>query len=157
MFNSFLRMGFYFTLLVTFGVLVLPTQGQSSGGTMVYENRNQIEPKPLRLHVIRGVARAEDGSAIPAMEVGIFTEKDHVLVTTTMTDQKGQFDFSHVPAGRYRLVAKHPAFCTANMPILLESSALGHSGRAVELHMKVGGIDVCSFGSLVPSSQLNNH
>src|ERR1700748_614740 len=115
MFNSLLRVGFYFMHLGVLGAFMVSAQGQRAGDTLVYENRNQIDPKPLKMHAVHGVAKADDGSAISAMKVGIFTESNHVLVATTKTDQNGLFSFSHIAVGRYRLVAEHPAFCTANV------------------------------------------
>jgi hypothetical protein len=156
MFSSLSRLGLYFALLATCGALsVTYTQGQNSSNAMVYENRNQIDPEPLKIDVVHGVAKADDGSAIVDMEVGIFTDSDHALVATTRTDEKGRFSFPRLAVGKYRLVAKHPAFCTANVPVLLKPGSFRHADREIELHMKVGGVDVCSFGSLIPVSHLN--
>jgi hypothetical protein len=133
--------------LTGFGTTSQAVYAQQPNDKMVYENHNQVDPKPLKVLKVFGVARGENGSAIQEMAVGLFSEKDHLLIAQTETDQKGEFSFAIVPAGRYRLVAKHPAFCTANVPLIIESGGLGRSGKALELHMKVGGNDVCSFGS----------
>jgi hypothetical protein len=132
-------------------------QTQKSEGTMVYENRNQIDPKPLKVHDVRGTAKAEDGALIPAMTIGIFTEATHALIASTKTDENGQFSFAHIPTGRYRLVAEYPVFCTANVPILVASQSLSRSRPLIVLHMRVGGIDVCSFGDLAHSTQPKVH
>ena len=156
MLKHILLIGLYVALAVNLAAATTTAQGQKLGDTMVYENRNQIDPKPLKLHDVRGIARAEGGSRIPAMNIGIFTDGTHALIAFTRTDQHGEFSFSHIPAGRYRLVAEYAAFCTANVPILVDSRARGRSGQTVELHMKVGGIDVCSFGSLSRSANQND-
>ena len=157
MLKHLFQIGLYVAFAANLVAAATSAQGQKLGDTMVYENRNQIDPKPLKLHDVRGIAKAEDGSPIPAMNIGIFTDGTHALVALTRTDRNGEFSFSHVLAGRYRLVAEYAAFCTANVPILLDSRARGHSGQAVELHMRVGGLDVCSFGSLSRSANQNDH
>lgn len=157
MFKQLFQIGLYVVLAANLAIAITTVQGQKLGGTMIYENRNQIDPRPIRLHNIHGIAKAEDGSPVPAMKVGIFTDGTHVLIALTSTDRNGLFAFSHIPAGRYRLVAEYAAFCTANVPIQLQSPARRHSDTAVELHMKVGGIDVCSYGSLSRSAIPNGH
>ena len=121
-------------------------QGPST--SMSYESHNQVDPKPLKVHSINGVARDDEGNVVPSVMVGIFTEKDHKLIETTETSNKGEFVFKYGSPGRYRVVAKHPAFCTANVPVIISGNGAGHPHRILELHMKVGGIDTCSFGSL---------
>lgn len=113
-----------------------------------YENHNQVDPKPLKLHSINGVARDDEGTAVSTVMVGLFTEKDHTFVATDETGSKGQFAFKNVLPGRYRIVAKHPAFCTANVPVVIVAADAGHARGTLQLHMKVGGVDICSFGSL---------
>ena len=130
---------------------------QVPDGPMVYESHNQVDPKPLKMHSVVGFARAENNSVIPKMEIGLFTEGNHSLMATASTNQDGEFSFAHIPAGRYRVVAKHPAFCTANVPIIVESDRLGSRVKTLELNMKVGGIDVCSFGKLIRASRQSRH
>jgi hypothetical protein len=134
-----------------------PAYAQVSDGPMVYESHNQVDPKPLKMHRIVGVARAENNSLIPNMEVGLFTEGNRSLVATASTNQDGKFSFAHIPVGRYRVVAKHAAFCTVNVPIIVESDGLGSGAKILELNMKVGGIDVCSFGKLIGASRTSSH
>jgi hypothetical protein len=147
MFKSLVWSSLGVVLLAGFGTTVKAVHAQQPNGAMAYESHNQVDPNPLKMRKVFGVARGENGYPIQSMAVGLFTEKDHLLIAQTETDQKGEFSFASVRAGRYRLVAKHPAFCTANVPLIVESGGLGRSSKALELHMKVGGIDVCSFGS----------
>jgi hypothetical protein len=123
---------------------------QKSSNDMVYENNNQVEARPLELRSIEGVARDENGFIVSAVKIGIFTENGHTLIATTETDKKGQFAFKHniPPPGRYRVVAQHLGFCTANVPIIIDAGGAGHPRKALKLHMVVGGIDSCSFGDL---------
>ena len=157
MFMNFLRSGLVALLMALLVSRAGLAFAQVPDGSMVYESHNQVDPKPLKLHSIVGVARAENTSFIPKMEVGLFMEGDHSLVATASTNQEGEFSFGHIPAGRYRVVAKHPAFCTANVPMIVESGRLRSGAKTLELDMKVGGIDVCSFGKLIGASRQSRH
>jgi hypothetical protein len=134
-----------FALLCCLNVQI---HAQQRDTAMAYENHNQVDPKPFKLHSIDGVATDDEGTAVVAVTVGLFAEKDHRLIATDETGSKGQFAFKNVPPGQYRIVAKHPAFCTANVPAIVVAKDGGHSRRSLQLHMKVSGIDACSFGSL---------
>jgi hypothetical protein len=146
-FKNLIRIGLGAALLAGLGTATKLIDAQQPNEPMTYESRNQIDPNPLKVRKVFGVAKGDNGSAIQAMSVGLFTENNHLLVAQTMTDENGEFTFAHVAAGRYRLVAKHPAFCTANVPLIIQSPGMGRSSRALALHMKVGGIDACSFGA----------
>ena len=129
-------------LLLFLALLIGPT----CSGQIAYENHNQIDYGPLSVRQVAGLAHDDNGDLIPNMNVGLFTEKEHALVAVAQTGGDGKFIFKGVAPGRYRLVAKSEGFCTANVPI-----AVGNSKRAnsiIELHMKVGRIDSCSFGSI---------
>jgi Carboxypeptidase regulatory-like domain len=114
-----------------------------------YENKNQVDPKPLRLSIVLGSVEDVQGVSIPDVCLAIFTESGK-LVTQVTSDKNGKFAFSAVPAGEYRLVAKYSPFCTANVPIeVIEKDKRGKSKqRKVVVHMKPAGIDECSFGEL---------
>jgi hypothetical protein len=120
---------------------------QRTGGEISYEDRNQIDPQPLKLHSIRGFASDDEGVAVPVV-VGIFTEKDHLLVSSARAGVDGKFDFKDIPPGRYRIVAMLDGLCPANVPILVESGSAWISKRIVHLHIRPRGIDTCSFGDL---------
>lgn len=147
MFRSLILGGLGVVLLASLGTTAVAVHAQQPNDPIAYESHNQVDPKPLKVSRVFGVARGENGAPIQAMVVGLFSDKDHLLIAQTETDLKGEFSFAHLPTGGYRLVGKHPAFCTANVPIRVEKNGLGRSDKAIELHMKVGGIDVCSFGS----------
>jgi len=120
----------------------------SARDPVVYESHNQIDPRRLKLHSISGTATDDGRALIPAVIIGLFTDLGHKLIATTLTDSKGEFAMAHVSPGKYRLVAKFDGFCPANVPILVESTNLLTSGKSLKLHMRPGGIDTCSFGSL---------
>jgi hypothetical protein len=108
-----------------------------------YTDRNQIDPAPIKLSRVMGIAKDPQGVAIPGVRVLLFTDPDHKLVATTTTDEKGFFALEQVSQGRYRLVTKS-AFCSANVPIKVQRSG----NKQLHLHMVVGGIDACSYGDL---------
>ena len=135
-------------------LLVLPTSAQQLSEDcktkITYENRNQIEYQPLSISTIAGVALDKDKVPVPVVCLGLFTESDHRLVASTVTDGKGNFEFSQVAPGRYRLVAKYNGFCPANISLRLVRRS-SKSQRRVErlvLHMQLAGVDSCSYGDL---------
>ena len=108
-----------------------------------YVNRNQIDYGPLKVSNVAGIARDEQGAAVPSVRILLFTEKEHQMVASVTTDEKGMFSFGNIPYGRYRLVAKS-AFCPANVPI-----EIGYFGKKqLYLHMIAGAVDTCSYGAL---------
>jgi hypothetical protein len=133
---------------VALGVLFLAIATQSlcaqvAGKDDSYVDRNQINPPALKMSRVAGVAMDSQGVAIPSVQILLFTEQGHKLVTTAVTDKEGEFFLEEVPAGRYRLVAKS-VFCPANVPIRVSRSGKKH----LFLHLVPGGIDSCSYGTL---------
>jgi hypothetical protein len=140
-------------LLVLFMLLfvsqVILAQSKNGCSTALnYENKNQVDPKPLRLPSVSGAVEDEQGVYIPDVCLGIFTEDGQKLVMQATSDENGRFAFSSLPAGKYRLVAKYSPFCTANIPIeVVTKNQKGNSKRKkVVVHMKPSGIDSCSYG-----------
>jgi hypothetical protein len=115
---------------------------------ITYENRNQIEYSPLPIQIVSGVAQDKDGARIPGVCLGLFTEKEHRLVATAVTDEEGNFQFNQVPPGRYRLVAKYSGFCPANTLLRLTRRASNKKmkTKTLVLHMETAKIDHCSYG-----------
>lgn len=67
--------------------------------------------------VIEGTVVTEAGTPIPGAEVRIFDSKDrHDGLRSTTTDEHGQFAFSDVPLGQYRLLATAEGFAPAFSP-----------------------------------------
>lgn len=119
---------------------------------MSYESHNQIDPRPLRLKTIRGVAIDEQGAAIWNVCLGLFAEKDHKLIVSSRAGEDGRFALKDIPPGEYRLVAKSPGFCTANVPLRVGTPSSGSKTELV-LHMNVTGIDKCSYGDPVKKGE----
>jgi protocatechuate 3,4-dioxygenase beta subunit len=131
-------------------LLANPQATTSESAPFTYENHNQIDYGPLKLGKIAGKVHDEQGVVIPNAQLGIFTDSEHRLVAMAASDADGRFQFEKVPPGRYRLVVKSDGFCPANVPLVVVPS--GRSTHSLDLHMKVGGIDVCSFGVVIKKS-----
>jgi hypothetical protein len=127
-------------LLLTFSV---ECSASSGCGTQNYENHNQIAYGPLRLTRPTGVAIDPTGVAVPNTCVYLFTEKKHRFVAKAEVDSDGEFNLKGIKEGAYRLVASSPGFCAANVPLIISGRA---THNRVVVHLKVGGIDECSYG-----------
>lgn len=123
----------------------------------VYENHNQIDYGPLKVRTVRGMGivevgdKTQPGRAVPGACLSLFTEKEHRLVASVVTDSKGRFQFDAVPPGRYRLVARADAFCIANVPLEVVRSS--RKKAEIFVHFRPAGIDTCSYGDLVVSKR----
>ncbi|HEY7837136.1 MAG TPA: carboxypeptidase-like regulatory domain-containing protein [Terriglobales bacterium] len=97
----------------------------------------------LEVSRIRGRAHDDVGNSIATVGLGLFTaDANHQFITMVITDNQGKFDFGQaIPAGNYRLVAKYPGSCTANIPITVNRRA-HHS--TIDLTMEYPGLDLCS-------------
>jgi hypothetical protein len=109
-----------------------------------YANENGTDPAPLKLREVDGDVRGLGGDPMTGASVSLFTEQGHALVATTMSDKNGKFKFARVDKGLYRVVARVAGLCTANVPILVESSLLAH--RKLIITMQPKDIDTCSYG-----------
>jgi hypothetical protein len=115
---------------------------------LAYDNQNQIDPKAIELRQVHGTAVDPNGTVIPQLCVGIFTEPAHKLVRYSQSDKDGVFivDTNGLPDGEYRLVGRVTGFCPANAILRIKS----HSRRknSLVLHMNGRGIDSCSYVGL---------
>lgn len=115
-----------------------------------YEDHNQVTPPVLKVNYLKGKAQVDlPGTDSPlgaaaAICIALFTEKEHLLVTSTSTNQNGIFRFPSVAPGRYRLVAYGTGLCTANVRINVKRRKHGKSQRLV-VHMRPPGLDSCSY------------
>jgi hypothetical protein len=122
-------------------------QTTSSPCMAEYENHNQIDYGPLVVREVRGTVSDPQQTAMPKVCLTVFTEKDHKSVATTETDANGRFSFQSVPPGRYRLIVKADALCTANIPLHVVSRL--KRKQVLQVHMKPRGLDTCSYGEAV--------
>jgi hypothetical protein len=98
----------------------------------------------LKLSGVEGQVRGLGGDAMPRASVSLFTEDGHTLVATAMTDKDGKFHFGKVDKGFYRVVARVPGLCPANVPVKVESSILAK--HKMQITMVAKDIDTCSYG-----------
>lgn len=110
-----------------------------------YANENSTDPAPLKLREVDGVVRGLGGDAMPRASVALFTEQGHELVGSAISDHDGKFKFAKVDKGLYRVVVRVQGLCTANVPIVVESSLLAHHKLVVTMQPK--DIDTCSYGT----------
>lgn len=114
---------------------------------MSYEEETPPNLVRFELRKVEGVARDRMGNVIPTVGLGLFTDASpHRLVAMVITDDKGKFDFSdRVPDGDYRLVAKYPGLCTANIPLAVRHKAPNR--HHLDLRMEYPGLGVCSYAT----------
>jgi hypothetical protein len=97
------------------------------------------------MNVASGFARDKQGFPIPDVRIFLFTEKDHRLIASEESDQKGHFRFNRLEPGTYRMVAKYDGLCPANVPIKISSLKLPQQG--IILNMRAGGIETAAYGA----------
>lgn len=146
-------------VLVTSALVGLTVIGQQREAPcnipIKYENRNQVDPKPLSIDLVSGQVVVTSGEvngtvrdigAVTEACLGLFTEKDHQLVATASVDSEGRFMLSAVPEGKYRLVVRADPLCVANVPLSIVRSKRGAQKRKqIVIHMRAAGIDTCSY------------
>ena len=118
-----------------------------------YENHNQIDYGPLKVHAVKGRSFIQIGTQKQPGVAGacfvLFTEKEHKFVASANADSTGRFELKNVPSGRYRLIARAVGFCTANVPLDVVKSS-GTNKKEILVHFRPAGIDTCSYGELAP-------
>lgn len=141
--------------IMVLGLSVQAQQSKPCNITMVYDNHNQVDPSRFSVTRVSGLVISEVGrdqakeiGPLPGACVGLFTEQDHRLVATTVTDQEGRFQFSTISSGEYRLVVQAKPLCLANLPlrVLRHSHSAASKQRHLIIHMRPAGIDDCSYG-----------
>ena len=139
-------------IFVLFSGLLVSAQTPKCKSPIEYGNRNQVDPIRSTIGGLSGRVISEVGR--PAKEIGpvpaclgLFTEKDHRLVASTVADREGRFKFGVVRSGRFRLVVRDPlnSFCLANMPLHVVKWPRGKT-KPLVIHMRPAGIDDCSYG-----------
>jgi hypothetical protein len=112
---------------------------------MSYEVETPPNNVRFDLRRVQGIAVDRAGMVIPRVGVGLFTDDPaHHLLAMVITGEDGKFDFGKaIPDGNYRLVAKYPGLCTANIPLALSHKT--GSRHHLELRMEYPGLDVCSY------------
>lgn len=117
----------------------------SANAEDAYENHNQIDYGPLKVSAVKGMAVDNYGAPVPHTRILLFTNNEHELVSKTETNDDGFFDILKIADGKYRLVAKGYGFCVANVPLTIKARS---GAKRLVLHMKLGAVDSCSYGTL---------
>ena len=125
---------------------------RASDCSTAYENHNQMDYGPLKVHAIRGanliqVGREKQPGSTEACFV-LFTESDHRQVARVKADPNGHFEFKSIAPGRYRLIGRLDGFCPANIPIEVVKSS--RRNNEIVVHFRTRGTDICSTGELAP-------
>jgi hypothetical protein len=126
----------------------------SCDSTMSYVNHNQLDPPALLFSVLSGKIfdgigegkQAKNMDPVPEACIGLFTEQEHKLVMSTISDKKGYFKFGLAPKGRYRLIVKAEGLCTANIPLLIIGEKQFRTKQLI-VNMRIRTTDGCSYGS----------
>jgi Carboxypeptidase regulatory-like domain len=130
--------------LASFGIAAGAARSQTAPATTpAYVNENAQDPAPLKLDELSGKVVGLGGDAMPRVTISLFTEQEHTLLSTVVTDNEGKFKLDKVPHGLYRVVATVAGLCPANIPVKLESSLIRHK---LEITMRPKGLDTCSYG-----------
>ena len=108
-----------------------------------YVDENPNPPAALKMRELNGRVRDLGGTAIPRATVSLFAESSHALVATVTSDATGEFRFSKIDRGLYRVVVRVAGLCPANIPVNLDGSLLAH--RRIEVTMQAKGLDTCSY------------
>lgn len=151
-------------LILVFGLaaskccFAAPQSENASNCSTDYENHNQVEIRPLKTHLIQGTSQIDVGTETQPAIAGacfvLFTDKDHHLVASVQAGSDGHFEFTAVPPGRYRLVARAKGLCTANISLEIVKSV--RSKAKIVVHFRASGIDTCSYGELARAPELGN-
>lgn len=139
-------------LLIAFSpsLIVAQQSSETCPSPIEYEDHNQITLSPLSFRSVTGKVIDQDGIAIPTVCLELFTEENHQLVSSSVTDDDGYFSFRGIRSGIYRLVAKdnYNGFCTANVRIQIVRWPRGGivKRKRLVIHLRVAGVDSCSYG-----------
>jgi hypothetical protein len=68
--------------------------------------RPQLGHKPVSVRSVAGKLIDTNRVPMPGICIGLFTDEDHKLVASSVSGEDGRFDFSDIPRGKYRLLAR---------------------------------------------------
>ena len=152
-----------FTMYVS-GITCGQEIDKSCPDAMVYENHNHIDYGPLKLPIIQGrcvVGHSSEFDGFPVAEacLSLFSETSHEYLKTIVADSEGKFKFDLIKPGKYRLIARAPYLCPANIPIVVVKAKKCNeiiTSRLLIQFIAMGQIDACSFGSLEDNEELSD-
>jgi hypothetical protein len=148
------------TCIVLIAVLALQAgpiipQNEKACGDKIYEDHNQVDPKPLKLAKLQGRGvieirgQVKPNETVPGACLSLFAN-DRQLVASVKADSNGEFSFANVAPGHYRLLARAPGFCTANIRVEIVNTSRRNKLQRNEIvvHYRVSEMDSCSWGAL---------
>ena len=113
-----------------------------------YENYNFIEPEALTVCDLKGQVTNQKSDPIPQACLGVYTEAERKLIASTTSDENGNYKFDKIRPGQYRLIVFSHGYCTANAKIIIAAPCLSSiKYKSVYVHMRVRGIDTCSYAN----------
>ncbi len=108
-----------------------------------YEHLNQIDPKPIEVPTVRGIAIDETGAPVSRGCVGVFSDDHSRLVASTDIQADRSFSFPKLRAGNHVQIVTSLGFCPANNALRIRRGR--HGNQKLVATMKVRGIDTCSW------------
>ena len=133
-------------IALSYGVDSSPIQNPQGCETLNhYENRNQINPRPLVVKRLRGRVKGENGEPLFDACLSLFTQNGTLRIATVKTDGNGNFDFESIGPGQYRLVTRdfQKAFCAANTPVRIVKYR--NRKKSIIVHLQASNVDRCSY------------
>ena len=107
--------------MVSYAQQSSPTCQQPAADIAKGELTSPLKYEQLSVTVIGGRVSGSlvtaELSGISQLCLALFTERKDKFVAHAVTDEEGDFLFSDIPAGRYRIVIRAPGFFVAEIPV----------------------------------------
>ena len=102
----------------------------------------QLGYKPVSARVVSGQVLDEREVEMPQVCLGLFTEQNHNLVASAVTDEEGRFQFGNIPTGKYRLVVRVSGFYVADIPVrvLTGSRSKSKGSKPIIVYMQLPAV-----------------
>ena len=135
-------------LMTSHGLSIAQQEKTTCSHEVKYENHNQVDPDALTVRDLKGQVTDMDGATIPRACLSVYTETERKLIASTMSDENGNYKFDKIRPGQYRLIVFINGYCTANAKIIIAAPCLSSiKYKSVYVHMRVRGIDTCSYAN----------
>ena len=120
--------------------LSITPQATSRCDQRPYVNRNDVDRPPLTLQQVRGVIDFAGMGNLPSC-AAVFSADGKIRISVATPDGSGQFVFSKLPPGEYRLVVFVDPYCPANQTVRVAERA---PAAEVEVKLRLAGQHDCS-------------
>jgi hypothetical protein len=105
----------------------------------------QLEVGPFTLMHIAGFVDDRTVRIPQHACIRVFTSNAKKFVAGMASDAKGEFSFSGIESGNYRVVVSCDHLCTTSFEVRLRNSG---NKKKIAVHMLPRGLDSCSFAEL---------